>query len=95
MDAELGVSGRFLGGDVRNVLKTEIGNKKYLESFPSKRWGFLGVEGGFTLNFGQLVGAVQAYYLFPKKNEPIEGLSKLQISFGVSVRGDIIKDILN
>ncbi|MVT12291.1 hypothetical protein [Chitinophaga tropicalis] len=95
LDAEFGVSGRFLGGDVRNLLKTEIGKTKYLESFPSKRWAFLGLEGGFTLNFGQLVGAVQAYYLFPKTSEPIDGLSKLQISFGVSVRGDIIKDILN
>lgn len=94
LSGEVGIAGRWLGGDIRNMLIDDIDTEKYLSIFPSKKSFYPGLEGGLTLNFGQVAGALQAYYLFKKKNEPIDGLTGLQISVGLSVRGDIIRGFL-
>lgn len=90
---EFGISGRWLQGDVRNLLQTEEGSKQYLNVFPSKKGHFLGFEGGFSLSFGQITAGLQAYYLFPKSGEPVDGLTGLQITAGISIRADLINDI--
>ncbi|WP_432328154.1 hypothetical protein ACRQ5D_34310 [Mucilaginibacter sp. P25] len=92
---ELGISGRWIEGDVRNLLQTEDGTKQYLNVFPSKRDHFLGFEGGFSLSFGQITAGLQAYYLFPKSGESVDGLSGLQITAGISIRADLINDIFH
>jgi hypothetical protein len=95
LDGEIGLAGRWLAGDIRNMLKQEVTTAKYLATFPTKRSFFTGIEAGFTLNFGQVVGSAQAFYFFPKKDEPIDGLTGFQLSVGLSVRGDIIRGALS
>jgi|GEM_PF-6062096 len=94
LDGEIGLAGRWLSGDVRNLLNSPVSKAKYLNIFPTEKNFFTGIEGGLSLNFGQVVGALQAFYIFPKKDEPIDGLTGLQLSVGLSVRGDIIRGFL-
>jgi len=95
LDGEIGIVGRWLDGDIRHLLNDEANTAKYLKAFPTKKSFFTGLEAGLTLNFGQVVGALQVFYFFSKKDEPIDGLTKLQISVGLSVRGDIIRGFLD
>jgi hypothetical protein len=92
IDWELGLSGRWLGGDVRNLLLSDEGTAQYLAIFPTKKDIFIGPETGFSLNFGEVTGSFQAYYLF-KGDKPIDGLTGLQVTAGLSVRADLINDI--
>ena len=95
IDGEIGVAGRWLDGDIRNLLNDSATKAQYLSAFKTEKNFFAGLEAGMTINFGQVIGSVQAYYLFPKAKEPINGLTGLQLAIGLSVRGDIIKGFLD
>lgn len=95
LDGEIGICARWLDGDVRNLLNDSSGTLKYLVAFPTEKNFYAGLEAGITLNFGQVVGALQAYYLFPKMKESVDGLTGLQLAIGISVRGDIIRGFLS
>lgn len=94
VEFEIGPAIRTIGGDLRNLIDSDVTKEKFLLVFPTTRNYFPGVEGGLTLNFGNVVGALQVYYLTGKKGEHIEGLTRAQISVGLSVKGEIFKGLL-
>ncbi|RYZ32984.1 MAG: hypothetical protein EOP49_36640 [Sphingobacteriales bacterium] len=94
IEAEVGFAGRWLDGDVRNMLNDTVEKAQYLTSFPTERNFFPGLELGMTIGFGSIAGSVQAFYLLPKENEPVNGLTGLQLAIGLSVKGDIIRGFL-
>ncbi|MGB3080053.1 MAG: hypothetical protein WBB31_13295 [Saprospiraceae bacterium] len=91
LDLEAGIGVRFIGGNVRNMLSNPTDSIKYVNVLPSTKSCFVGIESGFTLNFGQIVGALQASYYLKGKQSWVDDLTGLQLSVGISVRGDLLK----
>lgn len=95
LNAEVGFGLRHMDGDVRSLLKGGADSTTFLKAFPTGKSSFVGPEGGVTLSVGDVIASFHAYYFIPRKNESIDGLTRLQFTFGISVNAAVITGLLN
>jgi hypothetical protein len=84
LSTELGLAVRFLDGNARN---SEARREGFGEGTV-----FGGLEGGFGLAFGGVLGTVQAYYLFPSaRSKHVDGLTGLNLVAGLGVTAEFLR----
>jgi hypothetical protein len=95
LNLELGCSLRYFGGDIRNFLNSGSDSASFIKAFPTRKNTFIGPEFGMSINIGDVSAAIQAYVYSGKKGEQINGLTRLQFSFGISINASVISGALD
>lgn len=95
LNLEAGMSFRYLGGDVRSMLKNESDSASYIRSFPTNKNLFLGPEFGISVSVGSVVASLQGYWYIKSSQHQVPGLTGLQFNFGININASVISGSLN